>query len=221
MSLLRAMRRTQSVRWFLATSGIWGALMLTAVLTMDRFELHRSMHVVDPPALDLFFRLFTHSGDGLAPTVLAVALLLFSDVRSFLMMALSCTLSAVVVQILKHGPFAGQDRPVRFKDQLGDLHWLDGLDLHAHFSFPSGHATTAFSMCFAIAVLIGRPTWAVILAMTAMVIAYSRVYLNQHFTADTLAGGTLGVAVAFTVYLLLYRGKYADRAWLERRLMAR
>jgi len=214
------MDRARAVYSFLIVTCLFALPASVALLTMDRFELHRIMHPINTRALDTFFRYVTHIGDGLTPTVIALYLLLFRRMRSFLMMALGCTLSAIVVQVLKQGPFSGMDRPSGFREQLGDLHWLEGLELHHHFSFPSGHTAAAFSMCFALAVLLGKKGWGTGLALLAVLIAYSRVYLNQHFTLDILVGMVVGAGVSWLTYYYLYKSTYSKRSWLDRQGLA-
>ncbi|HQV74415.1 MAG: phosphatase PAP2 family protein [Flavobacteriales bacterium] len=210
------MERARAVKWFLIVTCLCALPASVALLTMDRFELHRTMHPIHTRALDMFFRYVTHIGDGLTPTVIALYLLLFRRMRSFLMMAVGCALSAIVVQVLKQGPFSGMDRPSGFREQLGDLHWLEGLELNHHFSFPSGHSAAAFGMCFAMAVLLGKKGWGTALGLLAVLIAYSRVYLNQHFTLDILVGMVIGAGVSWLTYYYLYKSKYSKRSWLDR-----
>lgn len=113
---------------------------------------------------------------------------------------------------MKHGPFSGMDRPSAFKEQLGNLHWVEGLQLNVHFSFPSGHTAAVYSMCLASTVLVGRKGWGVWFALLAALIAYSRVYLNQHFALDIWAGNVIGSAVTWSTYYFLYRSRYSDPA---------
>jgi membrane-associated phospholipid phosphatase len=68
-------------------------------------------------------------------------------------------------------------------------------------SFPSGHATTAFTVVFAIGALwpAGRP----LLWIYALAIAFSRVALNAHHPSDVLAGAVvawIGVAMVRDVF---------------------
>ncbi|MBK7084793.1 MAG: phosphatase PAP2 family protein [Flavobacteriales bacterium] len=98
-----------------------------------------------------------------------------------------------------------------------DLYLVDGVTMHHHFSFPSGHATAAFSMCLALAVIDGqrRTGWA--WALLACILAFSRVYLSQHFTEDVLAGALVGTGTAVVVYHPLFRASFSHRPWLDRR----
>jgi len=211
------MQRSRSIAWFLAIFLILAVPLVFGMIALEQLELHRLMHPFHSQRMDFFFRNVTHLADGWVPTVVSLLVLVFRDVRSFLMVGLSCALSAIVVQFLKRATFGDVDRPFMFKEELGDLHWVDGLELHHHFSFPSGHATTAFSMCFGIAVLLARPTWSITLALLAWVLAYSRVYLSQHFTEDILAGATVGTATAYAMYFWLYYSSFSAKPWLHRR----
>lgn len=195
------------------------AALAVAVLATEQLNLHKAMHPVHSPLLDLFFTYITHLGDGLVPTAAALVLLLFRDVRSFLMMGVSCAASAIIVQALKH--IFAYDRPFMFKERLGDMHWVGGIDMHHHLSFPSGHSTAAFSMCYALAVLCRTRSAGMLLALLAVVIAYSRVYLSQHFTEDILAGAAIGVVTAWVVQRWVFGPAMMARAWPQRRLMDR
>ena len=66
-----------------------------------------------------------------------------------------------------------------------------------YLSFPSGHATTAFALATAAALL--WPHYAVAYFLFALVVAASRVLANAHFLSDVLAGALVGVAVTLYV----------------------
>ncbi|MBB6611520.1 phosphatase PAP2 family protein [Pontibacter sp. Tf4] len=69
-----------------------------------------------------------------------------------------------------------------------------------HYSFPSGHATTAMALFGLLAYLLYRNTqspawrrtivWAAILII--VLVGFSRIYLGVHFLSDVLAGYLLG-----------------------------
>jgi membrane-associated phospholipid phosphatase len=216
------MQRSQdTVQWFVGTAVVLAVPAVIAVLAMDKFALHSAMNAHHDGVLDLFFRVVTHAADGLVPTVITLILLMVKDYRSSLMMGLSCGLSAIVVQLLKHQVFAHVDRPGMHRDQLGGMEWVEGIDLNHHFSFPSGHATAAFAMCMALAIIIGGKRSGSVLAITAGLLAFSRVYLSQHFMEDILAGGALGTVTAWSLHRWLYRSSFSSKAWLGRRLFDR
>lgn len=211
------MRDTRAVA--ISFVSVWLLLELIAIAalaTHERLALHASINCCHSSGLDAFFKVFTHVADGLVPTFLAL-LLLLRDWRSFMMMGLSCGLSAIVVQLLKRNWFADQDRPSMFKEELGTMDWVSGIELHQHFSFPSGHSTAAFAMCFSVAIIFAKNRWpAALLSVLAASLAFSRIYLSQHFLRDAAAGSALGLLVAMAIWWWLYRSPFASRRWLNR-----
>ncbi len=194
---------------FVAVPGIIG------VLRLDHLALHMAVNRFHAPWADVLFPYFTELGNGLMPATVAL-ILLWKSWRSFLMVGLSALFSAIVVQSLKHFVFGDIDRPSMFLAKMPGLHVVIGMDLHHHFSFPSGHSTTAFSMCAALAVVVGKPVPAALLAVLAALLAFSRVYLSQHFSEDVLAGALVGTVVTIGVYFLLYRTAWGRRTAMDR-----
>lgn len=215
------MQRTRAVAIFVIVTLLLVITALFLVFSMEKIPLHAWMNTHHSALGDLLFPYITHLADGWVPALLAIALLFYKDIRSFLMMGLSVAISAVICQVLKRMVFGEWDRPFMFKDELGDMSWVVGLELNHHFSFPSGHATTAFSMCFALVVVAGRAKWAAPLALIAAILAFSRVYLSQHFVEDITAGALLGTGISALVYLLMYKGPRSADIRLDRRMLKR
>ncbi len=103
--------------------------------------------------------------------------------------------------------FAGRARPHVTPD--APWHWnvLHGWTDANYFSMPSGHTTATFA--FAASVIVTSSRWAqlpriamVTSALTAgALVAFARVYTNQHWFSDVLAATALG----FTVGLIIAR----------------
>ncbi|WP_299640687.1 phosphatase PAP2 family protein [Devosia sp.] len=73
--------------------------------------------------------------------------------------------------------------------------------------FPSGHATTAFSLAAVVAFLWPRAFWS---AMAfAATVAVSRIVVGAHYPTDITAGAVLGVLGAYAV-----RSLFVARGWL-------
>lgn len=77
----------------------------------------------------------------------------------------------------------GRARPDLFlHEQIYGFHGL-GLE-HLYRSFPSGHTTTIMSIAFGLSVLYPKRMW--IFLMVAILVAFSRIVLLQHFLSDIL-----------------------------------
>lgn len=141
---------------------------------------------------DSFFTYFTHVGDGLFYAGV-ILILLFVQYRYALAAALSFGFTSLVAQLLKRLAFDDALRPVKYYEHSSfSLHTVDGVTLHGFNSFPSGHATTAFSVFCLLALVVKNKTWGYVFFVLAFLTAYSRVYLAQHFPADIYAGATIG-----------------------------
>lgn len=205
------MERTAAVNCYLLAFLVLALPAAVLISCTDRLQLHAMIHSGHLGVADEFFRYFTHLGDGLVPTFLAIGLLLFHGMRGFLMMGLSCGLGAIIVQVMKRVFFPEMDRPVTFQEEMPGMHWVADLVLNNHYTFPSGHAAAAFGMCTALVVIIARRRWALPLLLFATAIAYSRVHLSQHFTEDVLAGAIIGTVSAYGIHRWIH-GTHAP-AW--------
>ena len=69
------------------------------------------------------------------------------------------------------------------------------------YSFPSGHAITAF----AVAVSVGffYPYLEISLLAAAFLIAASRIILGMHFLSDVIAGSAIGIGLGFASFHIL------------------
>jgi membrane-associated phospholipid phosphatase len=50
----------------------------------------------------------------------------------------------------------------------------------------------------------------VLLFLAAFMVAFSRVYLLQHFLVDTMAGASIGLLVSCFIYFHLYQKSYLN-----------
>ncbi|RYY40490.1 MAG: phosphatase PAP2 family protein [Chitinophagaceae bacterium] len=89
-----------------------------------------------------------------------------------------------------------------------------------NFSFPSGHATSAFIFYGLLAYLLTKtrlPGWlkyaiGILLISFSLLIGFSRVYLRVHYPSDVVAGFFIGFAwLLVTIYLMERQKKKADK----------
>jgi membrane-associated phospholipid phosphatase len=73
---------------------------------------------------------------------------------------------------------------------------------YAHYSFPSGHATTVSAAAiFAIFALPRR--WGIAVALAAAVVAVSRILVNAHHPSDVAGGVLAGLGIGYLVIRVL------------------
>jgi membrane-associated phospholipid phosphatase len=95
-------------------------------------------------------------------------------------------------------------RPVAFfKDLSINWHFVDGLEIHIHQSFPSGHTTSGFAIFTLLALFSKHKNSGFLFVLMACLVGYSRSYLFQHFPEDVLAGAVIGVFSSFALYIWL------------------
>lgn len=124
--------------------------------------------------------------------------------RAGLRGVLAITLTSTLVNLpLKY--LARRDRP---RAQKGDRPLP--IKMPGSFSFPSGHAASAFAFTTAVGLEEGRAL--PILLPLATTVAYSRVRLRVHYPLDVLAGAAIGTGMGFVSGPIMD----ASRSWWER-----
>jgi len=135
----------------------------------------------------------TDLGEGLTVVIISIIWALFNYRGAFLM-ATSWGVTSILAQILK--PIFHAPRPrLYFKDQLSRIHFVKGVDILSHSSFPSGHTVTAFSAAVVAVYLCRNKNWSAVFLFLAILIGFSRMYLSQHFFEDVTGGSIIGVLV--------------------------
>lgn len=104
----------------------------------------------------------------------------------------SVGLAALIVNIIKRA--VGRPRPVMFDDH--GLFSLNPFTWNFDFeSFPSGHATTNGALFMALALLMPRIRY--LLLLLGLCFALTRVFIGVHFPSDVTAGFGFGMWFAF------------------------
>ncbi|GIV40434.1 MAG: hypothetical protein KatS3mg033_2234 [Thermonema sp.] len=177
-----------------------GAMLLFGGIALLPFSKEQVQLWIDAhhlPWLDVFFAYLTHLGDGLTFVVVIAGMALWRSYYHATEGLLSFATSGLFTQLLKRTAFADALRP---KGILGaKLHYIAGVDVHIAHSFPSGHTTTAFALATFLA-LHSAPKRGVYWALAAGLIGFSRIYLNQHFLTDVLAGAVIGTFWASLIH---------------------
>ena len=178
-----------------------------------KLQTHLMMNGYHSPALDTFFKYATVLGEAF-PVYVGVAFLIWNvnsvwNRRNGLFILLSQGLTCVITQALKFA-FA-HPRPATYFEQMGaELpQTVPGESLRrALNSFPSGHTSAAFALFVCMALITPRK-WAPLWVASAWAVAYSRIYLSQHFLEDILLGSVIGVISTAVVFISMQ--SYHDR----------
>jgi undecaprenyl-diphosphatase len=101
---------------------------------------------------------------------------------------IALAVSGLAVQTIKH--LVGRPRP-KLTDQ-GIVNWGPSLN-SGYDSFPSGHTISAFAMAAVMTAVYPSGRW--IWYSLAVLVAFTRVYIDAHFASDVLAGAVLGVLI--------------------------
>lgn len=118
-------------------------------------------------------------------------------------------LSTIITQIPKNFIWEAVSRPIASGIPVGEIHTVPGVVMHSWNSFPSGHTATAFTL-FLLTTYLFPTKWVFGIGMIyAIICAYSRVYLGQHFPMD-LGGGML-VAIMSLQLSILISQKYSKQ----------
>ena len=75
----------------------------------------------------------------------------------------------------------------------------------AGYSFPSGHTTMAFGTFGSLAVTSGRRWLRVLLAVLAVLVGISRMYIGVHTPQDVLVGALTSIVLIAVLYPVVYR----------------
>jgi len=155
------------------------------------------------PLADVFFKYYTHAGDGIMWVPFGLFCLLYK--RKYLIaVILGILVSTLLTHLLKRVVFPDELRPLSYLSESFPVHEVEGVKRNYRLSFPSGHTATAFTIAILLVALCRKKHWAFILPLLALLAAYSRVYLGQHYVTDLIAGMAIGI-VSGLFSLWIYR----------------
>lgn len=185
-----------------------GLYLIVTSLIIGRTDFFLLLNTDLGTASDYFFRFLTNIGDGII--LVPVAILFLKYQRNKLPLLFSAILfSTLITQLVKIFVFPEMLRPTAVITDGRLIHTVRGVELLSAYSFPSGHTTTAFCV-FLLACLFIKNTWVIPIGfLFALLVAYSRIYLAQHFPLDV--GGGMITAVISILLSLLVQKKWEDR----------
>lgn len=187
-----------------------------ALLTYSKAETFFFVNSHFAPWADSFFKGVTSLGDGLFFALVTLVLAVYRY-RLALLGLIVFLASSLVAQLLKNTLFSSLKRPSGiFGENM--IHKIEGVTLHANNSFPSGHTTTAFALSMFLVLAFGLKRSGWLLAILAILVGYSRVYLGQHFPVDVYFGSLIGILTSLLIYVWLnepFKARFGDKGLLK------
>lgn len=183
---------------------ILGGLLLIAISTyLGRIPVFLFLNTDGGAFMDQFFKYATWGAEGWVwIPYFSVVVILFK--KDFKLIILNFLLSTLTSQIPKNFIWDKVSRPIASGMPLDDIHTVPAVVMHSWNSFPSGHAATAFTL-FLLTVYLFPTKWTFAIGLIyAIICAYSRVYLGQHFPMD-LGGGMLVGVLSMQLSMLIHQ----------------
>jgi membrane-associated phospholipid phosphatase len=190
--------RTSS--YFFYCSFIFWTLALGWICLADKIAIHKTLNFIHTRGLDVFFQLITHLGDGWSILFISV-ILLFVNLRFSLMQITSYASSGIISIVLKNFLFSECKRPYYYLKSDPTFYTMSNFTYFIEHSFPSGHTTSIFALMTLFALTYNKSKLLLLVFFIfALLVAYSRIYLSQHFLIDVFAGSLIGTGTAYFVY---------------------
>lgn len=198
-----------NARWFLL---LWMVLFLTGgvgLLVEEERAVFRWVNGYHSEWADHLFPIITLLGTAGAMGVLFILLLLccrrFRNKEVIVTGIVANVVPFIIVQVLKN--MISAPRPLRYFQDADWIHTVPGVRMNLHHSFPSGHSEGAFAFFVFLSCLLpaGKRWIGILCFLFALLTAYSRMYLAQHFYADVYVGGIIGAGGSLLAVLGMNR----------------
>jgi|TARA_X000000950_G_C13619490_1_gene538797 membrane-associated phospholipid phosphatase len=180
------------------------------VIFINRGVVELSFNLFTNPSLYHLFKVITFVGDGLfaIPTTLYIIYLSkknnLSLKRELTHFLFTFAIMGIGIFFLKEYVFTSVPRPISFFNPL-PAEWDPkqfSLTFHKFRSFPSGHSAAAAVYGFFIMRYFKSISIKTLIFISVLIVAYSRVFLFQHFVVDTYFGVFFGILCVFAANMI-------------------
>lgn len=156
--------------------------------------------------LNIFFINYTFMGDAIFVICLAAIIIFYFKKRKEGMTILTAfVFTELLVQLIKN--LLNISNSGLFFEDGQTLFHPGFINASTYYSFPSGHTAIAFSLITVLILILKNKTWQLPLLAAAVLLAYSRIYLAQHFIQDVLIGAVLGTSAGVMAVHITYNWK--------------
>ncbi|MFA9214979.1 MAG: phosphatase PAP2 family protein [Candidatus Methylacidiphilales bacterium] len=192
-------------KWFIATYFIILGVASLFLLLSNSETVTLSINQIHNPILDTLFKFATHFGEAWFGVPICIYLLI-KNKNWGITASIVSILSTLITQFNKHFVFDNALRPsLLLKDYK--LNFVEGVEILQYNSFPSGHTTFAFAIFTCLALFYKKPWLQIFFLLSAVIVAFSRIYLLQHFLRDTVVGSLIGFFCALICYWFIIEQK--------------
>lgn len=165
--------------------------MLEIIKQQDRNLFIFLNHLPHNNISDSFFAIVSGIGKwGLIWIVIAIALFIWEEKKNkpkLVALFIAFVLSVISVEIIL------KNLVRRLRPELVIPFTIIVGSKSGSYSFPSGHATIAFAAAYVLGQHHRRMKW--IYYLLAILIAFSRIYVGEHYPVDVIAGSLLGLLI--------------------------
>ena len=190
ISLNEILRR---IKWFAVPYLLVLCICFVIKIVFTREQIYFAVNGINNPFTDFIAPFVTDIGNGWTAIALAAIMALFSY-RKALIIASAYAVTSLFAQVIKH--IVKSPRPkLYFQDQLARIHFVKGMYIDMHDSFPSGHTVTAFSLAVLFSYWSKNKALGPLFLLIAILVGYSRMYLSEHFFEDVTAGSVIGFVI--------------------------
>lgn len=172
------------------------------LITHTKTETHLIINHYHNSFLDTIMPYLTWLGDGWAGVILVV-ILLFVKLRFAIFACIAFLIESFLLQFSRRTIFHGMPRPATYFKGNPEIHWVPGVSFDYWNSFPSGHTACAFTIYFCLSILVKNNWLKFFFFFLALLTAFTRVYLSQHFFMDVYGGSILGVISALIAFFFV------------------
>jgi len=184
------------------------AVIFTAVyflLSYDKTSIHIYLNqYVGNKFIDTFFYYVTYFGDGrVAPFLILIIFAI--NIRLGICATLSLLIATAFSSILKHYFFEEVYRPAFVFEWYNHtpIKYITNQHMHIGNSFPSGHSTQVFAIFMCLVFFFKNNFLKFLCLSIALLTAFSRTYLSQHWLVDITVGSLIGGGFSFLFYYIL------------------
>jgi undecaprenyl-diphosphatase len=163
-----------------------------------------------------FFSFFSLKGSSILIWLLVIAIVVIleerknpgiskRDIKFTILFSVTFLLTFLLADIILKNIFLRTRPFLSF-----NIYHLGSLSCPKDFSFPSGHASTAFAAATVLTFFDKKRYW--FYYSVAILISYSRIYLGCHYFFDVAVGAIIGSLISRSLLFVLYTSPFRKRS---------